>query len=433
MIPAAHLKRILLSAAATALLCGAAYAQNTGGDNAGKLYTIEECYALAEQNYPLIKKYAIIKQSAEFTLANANKAYLPQLGLGAQATYQSEVTSLAAEGLPVHIAAIPKDQYKASVTLSQIIWDGGSIASAKKITRAGENVDKSSLETDMYTLRERINNLFFGILLAREQIRQTEIYANDLEISYKNIGSFIAAGIANASDLDIVQVEQLKNLQRKEELEATLRSYRQMLSYFTGAEIAHVAAPEVESDIQADTENRRPELEVFNSQLTLLETRKSGINAAVMPKFSLFAEGGYGNPALNMLKPGWRLYGLGGIKMSWNFGSFYTRKGEMNLIKNNISSIENQRDVFLFNSGIQAVNNRGEIYKAQQLLAQDDKIIALRENIIRAARKKTENGTMTVNELLKELNAGQQAKQDKIYHRIQLMMAVYNLKYTLNQ
>lgn len=433
MIPAAQLKRILLSAMATALLCGTAYAQNTGGENAGKLYTLEECYALAEQNYPLIKKYAIIEQSAAFSLANANKAYLPQLGLGAQATYQSEVTSLAAEGLPVPVAAIPKDQYKASVTLSQIIWDGGSVASAKKITRAGENVDKSSLETDMYTLRERINNLFFGILLAREQIRQTELYANDLEISYKNIGSLIAAGVANPSDLDIVQVEQLKNLQRKEELEATLRSYRQMLSYFTGEEIARVAAPEIESDIQADTENRRPELEVFNSQLTLLETRKSGIHAAVMPKFSLFAEGGYGNPALNMLKPGWRLYGLGGIKMSWNFGSFYTRKGEMNLIKNNMSSIENQRDVFLFNSGIQAVNNRGEIYKAQQLLAQDDKIIALRENIIRAARKKAENGTMTVNELLKELNAGQQARQDKIYHRIQLLMAVYNLKYTLNQ
>lgn len=433
MILTAQIKRILLSATATALFSGGGYAQHPGMDNAGKLYTIEECYALAEQNYPLIKKYAIIEQSAEFSLANANKAYLPQLGLGAQATYQSEVTSLAAEGLPVQIAAIPKDQYKASVTLSQIIWDGGSVSSAKKLTRAGENVDKSSLETDMYSLRERINNLFFGILLAREQIKQTELYANDLEISYKNIESFIAAGVANASDLDIVQVEQLKNLQRQKELEATLRSYRQMLSYFTGEEVTRVTAPEIESNLPAETGNKRPELELFNSQLTLLETQKTGINAAVMPKFSLFAEGGYGNPALNMLKPGWRLYGLGGIKMSWSFGSFYTRKGEMNLIKSNMNNVENQRDVFLFNSGIQAVNNRGEIYKTQQLLAQDDKIIALKENIIQAARKKTENGTMTVNELLKELNSGQQAKQDKIYHQIQLMMAVYNLKYTLNQ
>lgn len=433
MILTAQIKRIILTATAATLFNGAGYAQNTGMDSAGRHYTLEECYALAEQNYPLIKKYAIIEQSAGFSLANASKAYLPQLGLGAQATYQSEVTSLSAEGLPVQIAAIPKDQYKASVTLSQIIWDGGAVSSSKKMTRAGEEVDKSSLKTDMYTLRERINHLFFGILLAREQIKQTELYANELEISYKNIGSFISAGVANASDLDIVQVEQLKNLRRQKELEATLRSYRQMLSYFTGEEVTHVTAPEMKSDLPAESGNKRPELELFNSQLALLETRKSGINAAVMPKFSLFAEGGYGNPALNMLKPGWRLFALGGIKMSWNFGSFYTRRGEMDLIKTNMSNVENQRDVFLFNSGIQTVNNQGEIYKIQQLLTQDDKIIALKENIIRAARKKTENGTMTVNELLKELNSGQQAKQDKIYHRIQLMMAVYNLKYTLNQ
>ncbi len=394
--------------------------------------TLEECYALAEKNYPLIKRYSIIDKSAKYSLSNANKGYLPQLSLGAQATYQSEVISFPAE-LPVKIPSIPKDQYNASVTLNQIIWDGGAISSAKKLIKAENKSDISSLKADMYSIRERINNLFFGILLAGEQIKQTELFSRELEINYKNIESLIFSGVASGSDLDIIEVEQLKNRQRQKELEAAKESYMRMLSYFTGKEITDISVPATENYINVPHENRRPELEMFDSRLEMLQLKKSGINASVMPRFSFFAEGGYGNPSLNMLKPGWKFYGIGGIKLSWNFGSFYTKKGELSLIDNNRNSIENSKDIFLFNSNMEAIKEKGEIAKIKQLITDDDKIISLKEKIVKSARVKTENGTMTVNELLREMNSCNQARQTKIYHNIQLMMAVYNLKYTLNQ
>lgn len=394
--------------------------------------SIDECYAMAEKNYPLIKKYALIEKSREYSLSNANKSYLPQFSLSAKATYQSEVmefpTSLPGIGFPV----IPKDQYNAAITLNQTIWDGGATSGSKKQIEANAQVEQSSLVSDLYTIRERINQLYFGILLAQEQINQTNIYNKVLETNYKNIESYISAGLANGADLDIVKVEQLKNMQTQKELESTKESYLQMLSYLTGVEINEICVPVAVQAI-GQSEIRRPELTLFQAQIEMQQTKKLQINASVMPKFSFFIEGGVGNPALNMLDPGFRGYGMGGIKLAWNFGSFYTKKNELNLIYTAQQTIETQKDVFLFNTNMEAIQERGEIDKIKKLLADDDRIIALKENIVKSAQAKAANGTMTINELLNEINAQQEVIQKKIYHNIQLMLAIYNLKYTLNQ
>lgn len=397
--------------------------------------TLEACYTLAEKNYPLIKKYTLVEKTREYSLANANKSYLPQLSLGGKATLQSEVTSLAGElpaNLNINIPTLSKGQYNVSVGLNQVIWDGGAVSSSKQAIRAEAQADKDAVTADLYALRERVNNLFFGILLTQEQIKQTGLFDEQLEINYKNVESLVAGGVATGSDLDMVKVEQVKNRQRRRELETIRESYLQVLSYFTGEPISGIQPPKT-SEHLSDQEIKRPELSLFNSQLSLLESKKSGVNASVMPKFSLFAEGGYGNPALNMLKPGGRFYALGGVKLAWNFGGFYTRKGDLNLIQNNQNNVENQREVFLFNTRMEALQENGEIRKIEALLTDDRQIISLKERIVEASQAKTQNGTMSVNDLLIELNSCHQAKQNEIYHRIQLQLAVYTLKHTLNQ
>ncbi|MEG0518135.1 MAG: TolC family protein [Bacteroidales bacterium] len=408
-------------------------AQDTSSQQLRAAISIEECYTMAKKNYPLIKKYALIEKSREYSLSNANKNYLPQLSLSAKATYQSEVmefpASLPISGIPV----IPKDQYNAAITLNQIIWDGGVTSGSKKQIKANAQVEQTSLESDLYTIRERINNLYFGILLAKEQINQTKIFKKELEINYKNIESYISAGLANGADLDIVKVEQLKNTQRQKELESTQESYLQMLSYLTGVHIKEISIPIILQNPPQQQENRRPELALFEAQITQQQMKRIQINAAVMPKFSLFLEGGVGNPALNMLDPGFRGYGMGGVKLAWNFGGFYTRKNDLNLMNTAKQTIETQKDIFLFNTNMEAIQEKGEIDKIKKLVEDDNRIIILKENIIKAAQVKAANGTMTMNELLNEINSRQEAVQTKIYHNIQFMLATYNLKYTLNQ
>lgn len=394
--------------------------------------SIDQCYSMAQKNYPLIKKYALIEKSREYSLSNANKNYLPQLSLSAKATYQSEVMEFPA-ALPISgIPVIPKDQYNAAITLNQTIWDGGITSGSKKQIEANAQVEQNSVESDLYTIKERINNLYFGILLAQEQINQTNIFNKELEINYKNIESYISSGLANQADLDIIKVEQLKNAQRQKELESTKDSYLQMLSYLTGDQIKEISPPAILQN-QEQQENRRPELALFEAQIAQQQIKRVKINADVMPKFSLFIEGGVGNPALNMLDPEFRGYGIGGIKLAWNFGGFYTRRNDLNLINTTKQTIETQKDIFLFNTNMEAIQEKGEINKIKKLMADDDQIIALKDNIIKAAQAKAANGTMTINELLNEINSHQEAVQNKIYHNIQFMLAIYNLKYTLNQ
>lgn len=63
----------------------------------------------------------------------------------------------------------------------------------------------------------------------------------------------------------------------------------------------------------------------------------------------------------------------------------------------------------------------------------DEEIITLCNNIKKSAQAKVANGTLTVTEMLREVTAENIAMQDKILHEIQLLSAIYELKYTTNQ
>ena len=57
-----------------------------------------------------------------------------------------------------------KDQYAAVIELSQVLWDGGMIAANRANIRAKADVDMAQQEINMYSLREKVNELYFGIL-----------------------------------------------------------------------------------------------------------------------------------------------------------------------------------------------------------------------------------------------------------------------------
>ena len=177
---------------------------------------------------------------------------------------------------------------------------------------------------------------------------------------------------------------------------------------------------------------KRPELELFDAQLVNLETQKKAIKAGYMPKLGLFLTGGYGKPALNMLNNDFSAYYIGGIRLSWNFGSLYTQKNDRKLIETNQDNIATSRETFLFNTSLETSQEQNEINKNKDLLKYDDDIVILRNNVKRATEAKAANGTSTVIDLMRDVNAEDLAKQDRIRHEIELLQAIYNLKYTTN-
>lgn len=393
--------------------------------------SIEECYEKAESNYPLIKQYGLIEKVKDYNLSNAGKGYLPQIQLSAKATYQSEVTKI-----PMNIEGVnglSKDQYGATLDINQTIWDGGNISAQKENLRTLSEVDKKNTEVTLYSVRGRVNQLFFGILLHDEMLKQNILYQEDLKRNYTQVSAYKQNGIANQADLDAVEVEQIKADQNRTELTHSKKAYIEMLSILIGEKLAeNTVLIKPDADQLYTLDNQRPELALYNAQIQNLEAQKKDVNAGLMPKLNVFVTGGYGKPGLNMLENKFSTYYIGGVSLSWNFSSLYTKKNKINNIEVNKNMIETQREVFLFNNRLDITQNDNEIQKIRQLLKSDEDVVRLRGSVKRSAEVKVANGTMSVLDLMKETNAEQQAIQDKIIHEMELIQAVYNLKYITN-
>lgn len=400
--------------------------------------SIEACYEKARANYPLIKQYGLIEKTKEYNLSNAAKGYLPQVTFSAQATYQSDVTEipidLDAIGLTgVKIPSVSQDQYKMELALSQTLWDGGAIRSERKALRTQAEVDQRDMDVNMYTINERVNQLYFGVLLADAQLEQNKVLQAELRRSCEQVSSYIKNGIAQQSDLDAIRVDLLKAKQTEAQFEHTKRAYREMLSRLIGEEIGEetrLVKPEAVRPLTK--ENNRPELELYQARIRNLRAQDSRITAGMMPKLGLFVTGGYGKPGLDMFEDNFKAYYLAGVKLSWNLGSLYTRKNDRRKIQTGIRSIETQRETFLFNTSLDVAQRNATIDKYIDQLKYDDEIIALRGSVKRASEAKMANGTLSGTDLTRDIHAEQSAIQDKILHEMELLQAIYNLKYVTN-
>ena len=414
-----------------------------GYDAFGQL-TIEACQEKAKSNYPQIKRYGLIEQSEAYNLSNAHKGYLPQFSLSAKASYQSDITEIPPifgeaigqlTGQVVNISSIPKDQYQIVAEVNQVIWDGGIIRSQKENIKAAGVVEKQQLEVDLYTLKDRVNQLFFGMLVINELLEQNVLFQKELQTNYEKVQAYIANGVANQSDADIIKVEQLKTNQHRTELVATQNSYKEMLSAMIGDATGMVDSllkPSYQLPNEIEFSNNRPELKLFEAQVNYYSNQEQLIKLANLPKIGFFGQGGYGNPGLDMFKAGFTPFFIAGARLSWNFGGYYTKENNLNKLEINKQNVDVQKETFLYNTNLKISQVNNEIIKIQEQIQSDNEIILLRKRIKESAIVKVNNGTLTVTDLVREINAENAAILDKSLHEINLLLAIYNLKNTTN-
>ena len=392
--------------------------------------SIEECQQKARDNYPLIKQYGLIERSKAYNLSNIIKAYLPQFVLNGQATYQSDVIGLPISLPGISIPSIDKDQYRATIDVSQSLWDGGVIRMRKKIAQAKKDVERQNLEINLYALQNQVNQLYFSILIVDEQLKRLDILEDDLQNSLEIIKTMLENGVSTLSEIDAVRVEILNLEQKRTELKSLRLIYSDMLSAMTGEEISNKTVFQKPTDLLVDPHSpiNRPDIGLFEKQRIVLNAQKNMITAKNRPKIRLFAQGGYGKPGLNILSNEFDFFTLGGIKISWNFGGLYTKSNEKKLIAINKDKIDNQEEIFIFNARLEFSQAYNEILMAKALIQKDDEIIKLRHKVKIAAESKYKNGVYTINDLLKDIHAENRSKQDKIVHEIMYLMSIYNYK-----
>ena len=403
--------------------------------NAGTVFaqiSLEECYVLAKNNYPQIKKADLITKTRDYSITNANMGYIPKVLFSARASYQSDVTKIPFDVPYFDIPVLSNDQYKISVDIVQPIWVGGKIEGGKENIKAQSKSEESSLEVQLYNLKYRVNQLFFSILLLDEQLSQNDIYSQDLERTYNMVKQSVKNGVANTSDLDAVAIEQVKTKQNKAKIEAVKESYKNALEILTGINIDNGLIKPEYTEI-TDYTVKRPELTYFSDKIDILEASKKNINASYMPTFDLFFSAGYGRPGLDMLDDSFQPYYIAGIKMDWTIAGFYTGERNKKIIELNKKSLELEKQTFLFNTNIDIQNQQAKIKQIKDTMSYDDEIVKLRTNIKKSSEIKMKQGTITVNDYMREVTAENLAKQGKILHEIELLQAVYEMKNIINQ
>lgn len=393
-------------------------------------FSIDECVEMACRHYPQSHEYELIDAALKYDLNNASLSWVPQVSLSGKATWQSEVVEMPFD-IPGFEFDIPHDQYGITADVTQQIWDGGMSGSRKEIARAGAEVKKGQLAVNLYSIRSQVQKICLGIMLVDKQLELNRLLEGQLQRSIGEISSLIDHGIALQSDKDQLEVNVLTCRQQISALNREKASYTKILGILTGQNMEGVRIiPEASSEKPA---YGRPELALYSAQARQVEAQRRQLDANISPKFNLTLQGGYGRPGMNMLSGEFSPYFVAGIKMQWNFGALYTLKNDRRKADTDARKVEYLIESFKMNNDVEAEQKRCEIDKAQAVLADDDRIIELRQNIRESGESQYRQGVLKMNDYLDMLSEEYKARLNKSIHEIQLLMAEYDLKNTLGE
>lgn len=388
----------------------------------------------AAAQLPLLKRKALAAETAKTQTANLNNNFLPQLSLNAQASWQSDVTALNVGNIPgfPKIEPLSKDQYRATLDVNQLIYDGGINRRQKEMTHLQQLLREEEVNVALQQLKERINNLYLNVLLIDEQQQQLNILFKDIEAGITKVKAQVQYGTAFRSNLALMEAEQLKAQQRRIELQNDREGLLSVLSLYTGQNFAaDVLLETPEAPALAHANNlSRPELQLYQLQDSLYQLQAATVTNKLQPRISAFANTGYGRPGLNMLKNEFAPFITTGIRFSWNLSNFYSKNNDKILAEINRKDIQAQQENFVQQTTAQLRQQQSAISKLQALIGTDRQIIALKTQIKEAAKAQLENGVITASDYLREVNAEDQARQALALHQLQLVQALLNYSTT---
>lgn len=394
------------------------------------------------RNYPLIRQYDLIGRTTDLTARNIGRGWLPQIAATAQATLQSDVTAFPEEmqamyrQMGINMEGLKKDQYRLGIDISQTLYDGGAISSQKEVARQQGDVESAQTEVDIYKVRKRVNELYFGLLLLDEQMAANRSLQQVLEANERKLASMVKNGTAAESDYKAVKAERLNVVQQMTALQSQRQTMGRMLSVLCGMEVAAPVKPALPAGVQPSAVSR-PELRALDARLRLADAREKALDAALMPKVGVFAQGFYGYPGLNMFEDmmhrQWSLNGIVGARLSWNIGALYTRKNDKAALAMQRSLLNVQRETFLFENKLEQLQQDENVERYRKLMADDEEIVALRSDVRKAAESKLAHGIIDVNDLVREINAENNARVQQSMHEVEMLKEIYNRKYTVGE
>lgn len=397
--------------------------------------TLEECQQAARHNYPLIRQYALIEQTTAATIDNIGKGWLPQVSATAQATLQNRVAAFpdALTGMlnrqGTAMKGLGKAQYRVGVDASQTVYDGGAIRLQKDVARREGDLQTAQTDVDLYALRQRVSDLYFGILLVDQKLMLNRDLQQVLLSNEQTLQNMLKGGTVAESDLNTVRAERLNVVQQQVDMESQRSALVRLLEAFTGRAVTSVVKPQ---PMELQMAGPRPELLLADRQLGLYDAQEKMLGARLMPRVSVFASGYYGYPGYDMfhdmMSRGMTFNALVGARITWHIGALYTRRNDKMKLEIQRRATEVQRATFLFNNAMRDMQQRDDVARYRRLMETDDEIIRLRTSVRKATESKLNHGIIVVNDLVKVIGSENSARQMRSLHEIEMLKAMYDLR-----
>lgn len=386
--------------------------------------SLDECLRLVKVNYPLAKQSTMLADQARLDIEAIKKDRLPTLDLNGQATYQSEVTSLGGQLMNVTIVPPNKDQYRTTLDANQLIYHGGMVDASIKAKETKAAIGQQEVEISLYGLKNRVNHLYFSLLLFQENQDLLQAKESQLTARLEEVNAGVKYGTLLSSSADALEVELIKIQQQNTELALSKLDLLQQLSLMIGTDLQPqvvLQRPEV-FPVVPDQTSKRPELLLFELQKSQVDLSSDLLERSKLPKVSAFAQGGYGNPGLNMLDNTFNSFFMTGVKLNWNVFDWNKNRKERQSLQINRDIVDSQKETFELNNDLELVKLQSEIDKMEELIRYDEQIIPRFEKMVKTAESQLKNGVITSSAYVTEFTNLYVAKSNLALHKTQKLL-----------
>ncbi len=395
-----------------------------------QVLTLDSCHRMAVANNPLSKQKILFEEAFRLQSKSIGSNYLPQTGLYAQASWQSEVPRFPVSLPGIDIPAVSNDNYKIYLDVNQLIWDGGSVRRQKELEASSMQIDLAGVDAENYRLKENINLLYFSILQFQANEKLLILAMDELYTRLAVLRAGISNGTILPSNADVLDAEIAGIEQALTDLRynkaAGLYKLGELTGLDTGPETKLIVPVYENLPLSLSDTKARPEYLMLGLQQEKISRQISLTGLRAMPRLAAFTTLGYGRPGLNMLSNDFTSYAMLGARLSWKFWDWNQLRNDQSVLSVQQQIIDTRKEAFEMSQRIALNSLKQEILRIENLIAADHRIVELREKVAMTAAARLDQGIITSSEYLTEQNALTKAQLNLELHKIQLQQSRLN-------
>jgi outer membrane protein TolC len=284
-----------------------------------------------------------------------------------------------------------------------------------------------------------VTEAFFTAVALQQRMAEVDASITDLGARLREVVARFHEGAALPGDTAAVAATLDQRRQDRLGLSADRAAALERLVLLTGRQIgdrAVLIAPATATIVRdvfgaLDTLRARPEYERFAAARERLAQQSRLAAAADRPRVSAYGRLGYGRPGLNMLSSDFQSYWLAGVQIHWTPFRWGTTDRDQELLALERETVATNEAAFTRSLERAAQPALASIARLDTTLTLDERVVALREEIVREAQAQLKEGVITAATYVDRSTDLLAARLRRVEHHIALEQARVTLLNTL--